>query len=996
MREVPVDSDRTAASPQLGARRLLRTAVLAALALACAVVLSVAYIWWHEPAFEQAAQAVENELARGHWQAALTRAERLLQRQPCQVRILLCAAEAATRLDRTDDALMYYARVQDDGSPAATAARFGAGEVLVHRGRLSEGELHLRRALRQDPQHILALRRLAFVLGITGRAREAVPLVVELIRLNQCPPPLLLLLGDIERTVDAAPHLELCRRAAPDDPLPLLGAARMALEANHAGEAALLLKTVVASLPESSEAQARLGSALLASAAMNELIAWHDRLPDTVAESPEIWSVRGDWALQQGDPRGAVRCFWQAVRLEPDNRRDNYRLGQTLVALGETERAAPFLERADRLQKLALILNGLYQSPNDLVSMQRAALLTESLGRLWEAWGWSQAALALEPNLAGGAAEIAARIRPRLTSRLPRTLPDANPARTIDLSRDPLPSFLKAAAPLRHPHSMPAPAAPRFADQAASAGINFTYFNGADATQAGPRIYETTGGGVAVLDYDGDFWPDLYFSQGTRGPPNMPQSDCRDCLFRNLGNGRFAPVAGPARLGDERFSQGCTAGDFDNDGFPDLYVANLGPNRLYRNEGDGTFSEATPGCGIDGDLWTTSCVMADLNGDGAADIFDVNYAAGPRVLTLVCRQNNIARSCSPLAYDAAPDQLFLSLGDGAFQNATARVGIELPNGYGLGVIAADFFGTGRLDLFIANDQTDNFMLSNQTPHLGGPLLFSDCGLTAGVAVNGDGKSQASMGGAAGDADGDGRLDLFVTNFYQESSILYLQRPGRYFVDATRSSGLFDPTFDRLGFGTQFLDGDLDGQPDLVQTNGHVHDLSGEGKPFHMAPQYFQNQGGGRFVEVSPTLLGPYFEQKSLGRGLARLDWNRDGREDFAVSHIGARAALVTNETAAGHYLAVHLRGVASARDAIGATLRLKAGPQSWVRQLTAGDGYEACNQRLIVFGLGTQEHADELHVRWPSGREQSFGAQWANTEILIREGQPSPVLIVPR
>nr|MDQ3331282.1 CRTAC1 family protein [Planctomycetota bacterium] len=304
---------------------------------------------------------------------------------------------------------------------------------------------------------------------------------------------------------------------------------------------------------------------------------------------------------------------------------------------------------------------------------------------------------------------------------------------------------------------------------------------------------------------------------------------------------------------------------------------------------------------------------------------------------------------------------------------------------------------GKIDLFVANDSTSNFYFVNQSDGRGGPLSFEEQAQALGVAVDRDGKPQACMGIACDDADGDGLLDLFVTNFYGESNTLYVQQPDELFVDNTRPAGLREPSLFMLGFGTQFLDAELDGLPDLVLTNGHVDDFRPEGIPYRMRPQYFRNAGKGRFEEVRSPSLGPYFSTELLGRGLTKLDWNRDGLEDFVVSHLlDDPVALVTNESPeVGRHLAVHLRGVRRARDAIGATVVVTAGDRTWTRQLTAGDGYMASNERRLVFGLGESETVDSLEIRWPGGGVQRFKGLAAGTELLFIEGRAAPHALAP-
>jgi hypothetical protein len=247
-----------------------------------------------------------------------------------------------------------------------------------------------------------------------------------------------------------------------------------------------------------------------------------------------------------------------------------------------------------------------------------------------------------------------------------------------------------------------------------------------------------------------------------------------------------------------------------------------------------------------------------------------------------------------------------------------------------------------------------------------------------------------MGIAVADADGDGLLDMYVTNFYNEYSILYLQRPGGQFIDGSIAAGLKLPSEGMTGFGTQFIDANLDGWPDLVVANGHVDDYTKRSIPirYRMRPQFYANLGKGRFAELFADELGDYFKKPLLGRGLARLDWNRDGREDFAVSHLDSPAALVTNQSPqTGHFLALTLRGVQSSRDAVGAVVRVTAAGRTQMRQITAGDGYYASNQKQLIFGLAEADSIDELQIRWPSGLEQKFTGVAADCEFLLVEGR---------
>jgi tetratricopeptide (TPR) repeat protein len=746
-------------------------------------------------------------LDRRDFAAAQRHAETILSRNPESGQALLLAAVAATNRRDFHQVLDYCSRVTDDGSPTAVEARCVGGELfLVNLRDLPAAKEQFRRAIAQDADCRLANRRLAYLEGLGGGGWSAAPYRIALIRIGAFDTASLEALGAASDELERPETLEQFRQEKPDDPIVLTALARLARRRNRPAEAVLLLQRALQVDSQFVGANVELGHALLEGDAMDEFVRWHAALPSSAEEHPEIWTLRGRYAQSRKESEVAARCFWEGVRRDPNHQLANYQLGHLLTALGRPQQAAAFLDRANTLEKYLRALEGTTGlAPSEMI---KTAALAEELSLYWEAYGWCQLVLRQHGDSADVvlARQILERVEPRL-QEIPhsRSSPEANLAARVDLGAYPLPDWqLEQSRLAASPVDEASGRQVAFEDRSAAAGLNFTYFNGGNPREGGMHeMYEFTGGGVAVLDFDGDGWPDLYLTQGTSWPVDPRRPGPVDRLFRNLGDGRFEDATEAAGLVENGFSQGVTVGDFNNDGFPDLYVGNIGANRLFQNNGDGTFTDVTERAAVAGQQWTTSCLIADLNGDTWPDIYAVNYLTGDDLFTRVCGNQSGRTLCLPHYFPGAQDQLYLSRGDGTFENVTQEAGVATADGRGMGIVAADFTGRGALDLFVANDLSANFFFVNQASGPSDRPLFVEQAQLNGLAANRDGRYEACMGVAVGDSNGNGRLDLFVTNFAQESNTLYRQQPGGFFEDATHRAGLAKPSLHLLGLERSF-------------------------------------------------------------------------------------------------------------------------------------------------------------------------------------------------
>jgi len=538
-----------------------------------------------------------------------------------------------------------------------------------------------------------------------------------------------------------------------------------------------------------------------------------------------------------------------------------------------------------------------------------------------------------------------------------------------------------------------------FEDVAGKAGLTMAnVFGGTDSKK---YIIETTGTGVAIFDYNNDGWPDIFLVNGTtlQGFPSGKAPT--NHLYRNNHDGTFTDVTKEAGLADSPgWGQGVCAGDYDNDGWEDLYVTYYGKNRLYHNQ-HGVFQESGESSGTagSGKAWGSGCAFVDYDRDGLLDLVVANYvdfdlttapSLGERA---TCIWKGVPVMCGPRGLAWSKNILYHNVGGGKFADVTTKAHIDKTSGhYSLGVATLDFDNDGWPDIYVACDSTASILYRNN--HDG---TFTDVAVTAGAAYNEDGREQAGMGVTVGDFNGDGRLDIFKTNFSDDTSTLYRNNGDGTFDDATFAAGLGLHT-QYLGWGTSFFDFDNDGWPDLLVVNGHVYpevDRQHLGSTYREPRILYHNNGDGTFTDIS-TEAGPAIGEVHAGRGLAIGDLWNDGRLSAVISNMNDHPSLVVNQVrSANHWVGFRAVGTKSNRDGIGARITVQTGTRSFVDEVRSGASYASNNDIRVHFGLGSVSKIDWVEIRWPSGVTERFEDLASDQIHTLKEGTGKAVAAQP-
>jgi len=536
-------------------------------------------------------------------------------------------------------------------------------------------------------------------------------------------------------------------------------------------------------------------------------------------------------------------------------------------------------------------------------------------------------------------------------------------------------------------------------DVASKAGITVRNVNG--SAESKRYLIESTGSGVAILDYDRDGWPDIFLVNGTTMQPEKDAAPSNH-LFHNNHDGTFTDVTVKAGLVSTGWGQGTCVGDYDNDGYDDLYVTGYGKNRHFHNQSNSTFKEVAEQAGVagTGKEWGTSCAFVDYDRDGKLDIAVANYVHFDLANTPTpgqaadCIWKGVPVMCGPRGLPSAPNVLFHNLGNGKFEDVSKTSGIEHTAGhYCFSITTLDYDEDGWPDLYVACDSTPAILYRNN--HNGS---FTDVGADAGVAFNEDGREQAGMGSTAADYDGDGHIDLFKTNFSDDTSTLYRNNGDGTYNDVTFPAGLGINT-DALGWGVMFSDVDNDGWPDLLIANGHIYpevDSAKLGANYREPRLLYYNLGSARgngpvkFKDLSKT-SGPGLTEPRSSRGLAIADLFNDGRLEAVINNLGDKPILLVNLAKnQSHWLGLHLIGTTSNRDAIGAHVTFASATRIWVDEVRSGSSYSSNNDMRLHFGLGHATSVGSIEVRWPNGKEEVFPGVAADQMISLKEGSGRP------
>ena len=796
--------------------------------------------------------------------------------------------------------------------------------------------------------------------------------------------------------------IELMLQRNPEDLRVRLAEARDLLDRQDSSAAVKVLRQILASHPDFAPAHALLGQALVIDNRLQDLHDWIERAPAESESYPSYWLTLGDWAAERGQVDRAARSYWEATRRDPNDSAAWMRLASSVRQMqdaGSDHAGLVTPEQLSHVQKRIehlLSLREHYKS-FEFSSYESQLMATEiardlsGLGRSWEAEAWAAVATTLRSEPSPELASLRLAIVEDLRRDADWLSTSKSPELSMDLSRLPVPEIVVGD------RTREAPVVPKIAttdhlrlsEESLTWGLEGI---GANNDRTDPRrspLVRSIGIGGGAIDYDLDGRADAVV-MGAGG--SIRQSDSfPNELLRNLGS-RLVRVSQAAGVAMRGFGQGLSVGDFNEDGFPDLFFAHVGRNRLLRNNGDGSFTDCSEALeGFEIEEWTTCGEFVDLDQDGLSDLVSINYCRLTGRPDKPCpNADGELGPCHPLRFRAAGNRFFRSNGDGHFQDVTSQLVSSKQAGRSMGIVVGAF-STGpqrspEVGILVANDMTPNAFYSPGDDE----EEVVDSAAPRGVAVDANGRPQASMGIASSDFDRDGDLDFYITGFANEHNIFYEQRRPGFWVDRTARMGMVRPTLSTVGFGTEAVDLDGDGIDELVVTNGHIGDFEDDDVEYEQPFQVFRRGPEGRFVLVDDDGWGDYFSRHHVGRALWTMDVDGDHREDVMITHTKEQVRLLVNRSnESSHRIGFRLVGRSCSRDAVGAIVRFECGGEPRVLWRLSGDGFMCANERVLRAGLGEIDRIDEVSISWPDGTRSNFGTLQADRLYLLVQGDES-------
>ncbi len=923
--------------------------------------------------------------------------QKVLLLAPNDSRALYVAANVLNVRKKLDQSLQMIDRIPATDPEYGLTAHRDSVLWSYSNARLAEAEKRAKQLLAIHPKDSETVKTLSALLDLQGRRFEASLWVQRLVDLGQVDINTLVLAVDTVKPVNSDPIVAKLLENFPDAPRLRSSYAFGLLHDKKPVEAEALFRELIAEPDPAPSSYLGIGQSLIDQERFDDFVDWLASAPRAELESlPAYWRILGTWFQHNQEFVSAIYCYTKSVELDPMDYLAIGPLSQCLMADQQTDNASAAEAMFQRMQLANRNINYSRDGFRRPEWMFQIADTLRDVGREVESLAWRELCEKdnnADPNkiapIRSKRIDLSARgTGHMLTTALPyqsRDLPPPDLAEAISKGKNN--SEMRSVVRLGSRDKVQATL--RWEDVAESLHARFQYVNGDDPQQIGMQTYQSNGAGAGAIDYDRDGWPDLYVLQGG-GDPRVPSSNLPCALFRNQFGTAFQDVASLAGVTNLAYGQGVAVGDWDQDGFADMFILNFGQNRLMRNMGDGTFEQVdVPDMHRDitnAPVWSVSGAIADINGDHLPDLIEVNYSSGIDVITHQCfNKNKIPQVCRPTEFPASQDFIYLSDGQGSFTIANSQWQLNLDEGRGLGVIVGNLDQSLGNDIYIANDMSpNNLLLSRENPNKSEEYLLADEAVRRGCAVDIQGKPQASMGVGCADVDRNGEFDLFMTNFIDEYNALYLQSSG-FYQDASRRYKLIDPKKKTLGFGAQLIDLDLDGWQDAVVVNGHVDDYRASGQPFEMQPQVFVQQDNS-FNEVTSDSLGSFFSKSYLSRALGIWDFNRDSKPDWFVTHLDHPLSILRNDSvSSGSWIAIELIGVESERDAIGAVLNVVVQTDLWVHQRLAGNGFECTNEPWIFLGLGNAPKIDRLEIQWPSGRNSTFTDLEVNRKYRVWE-----------